>query len=266
MNIEEIIITPALAAKYLERNLENINVSEKHVLFLSGQMQTGKWKITGDAIKFGRSGKLIDGQHRLLAIIKSGKSFKYPVITGLPDDAFEVMDTGKNRNASDILSLKGVTNSSHVATMAKFVMNFENGKFFAPHRTNRDHKCTNSDVLHFASSHPEIAEIVTYCAAAYNKFRVISPGVLAGLYYLFCKKNQFKCDDFFDQYSTGLNLTNDNPIYLLREVLIKDSIQKRKLPMRDKIALFILAWNAFIKGKSLKRLVFNDNQDFPTPL
>src|SRR6185369_8200893 len=100
MKISEKLITPLLAEHYLTKNTTNRRVTQTNVDYLTDQMRKGLYKEnTGETIKFSRSGKLIDGQHRLLAIVKSGKSFKFTIAEDLEDNVFHVLDTGKTRNA-----------------------------------------------------------------------------------------------------------------------------------------------------------------------
>jgi hypothetical protein len=69
------LITPELAEKFLEKNSNNYRkLSEKVVKAYQIDMETGNWKFNGDSIKFNKSGQLVDGQHRLTAISRSGIS------------------------------------------------------------------------------------------------------------------------------------------------------------------------------------------------
>lgn len=65
------------------------------------------WKMNGEAIKFSNTGRLLDGQHRLLACVESGCSVRTLVIRGLPEDTQETMDAGKSRTMANVLELKG---------------------------------------------------------------------------------------------------------------------------------------------------------------
>ena len=93
LRIEEFNVTPELAAVYLEKNVSNRKLSRGQVLLISKQMQEGKWKKTGDTIKFSVTGRLLDGQHRLSAIVDSGVSQFLMVARGLDSNAFDVLDT-----------------------------------------------------------------------------------------------------------------------------------------------------------------------------
>jgi hypothetical protein len=50
---------------------------------------------------------MVDGQHRLAAIIEADVPVDITVFTEVPDGAFDVLDTGKRRNAADVLAIEG---------------------------------------------------------------------------------------------------------------------------------------------------------------
>ncbi len=94
-------VTPPLAEMYLERNGRNRNIRPDVVSNYARDMSAHRWQITGEAIKLDADGNLLDGQHRLRAVIKSGETVTMLVIEGLPPEAQRVMDSGKPRTAGD---------------------------------------------------------------------------------------------------------------------------------------------------------------------
>jgi len=64
-------ITPDKARKYLENNKDNRNIREKRVGAIARDIQSGKWEVTHQSVAFDKTGRVIDGQHRLTAIIKA---------------------------------------------------------------------------------------------------------------------------------------------------------------------------------------------------
>lgn len=112
MNINSEIITPTKAKKLLETNTEsNRRVNQKVVSRYTSDILEGRWKEdTGELIKVSKQGKLIDGQHRLWAVIKANKPTKFHVATDVDDNVFDVLDTGKNRNHADSFKILGIKN------------------------------------------------------------------------------------------------------------------------------------------------------------
>ncbi len=252
MKIEEMLITPEVAQKLLKKNTNNRPLNERHVLELCKQMQRGQWTQNGETIKFSKTGRLLDGQHRLASIIKSGKSFTIPVVNGLDDKSFNTIDTGRLRTASDIISVNGYSNSSRVAATIKFLIAFEKGKFSSSNPKREG--ITNIDTIEYMNNNKGLIEFVDNASSIYIKTRHLSPSLLAGLHYIFSKVNVEQADHFFEKYHTGVGLEKEDPILVLRDKLMQNSINKSKLKIRDKVILVITCWNAFRKGTKVKSI------------
>lgn len=100
-------ITPAMAQDILDSsNVNNRVVSKARVNKYAGLMTEGKWMTTHQGICISDKGRLIDGQHRLLAIIKSNKTIDLCLTTGIKDEAFGEIDIpGGHRDAGDRLGI-----------------------------------------------------------------------------------------------------------------------------------------------------------------
>ena len=70
-----VTITPEEAAKMLETNQRNRNVSKNAVAAMARDMTAGHWRLNGEAIRIDGDGNLIDGQHRFSACVMSGGPF-----------------------------------------------------------------------------------------------------------------------------------------------------------------------------------------------
>ena len=98
-------VTPDLARQWLRTNEGNRPVRRNHVGTLSAAINAGHWKLTHQGIAFSEHGRLIDGQHRLEAIIASGKPADLAVYIELDDNMFGVLDRGIRRNHADDLRM-----------------------------------------------------------------------------------------------------------------------------------------------------------------
>ena len=87
-------ITPALVEQYLKSNTRNRTPNQGIVTMLTNAILHGKWKVNGDAIRFGADNTLYDGQHRLMAICKAGVPVQTHVVRGLAPEARDVIDLG----------------------------------------------------------------------------------------------------------------------------------------------------------------------------
>jgi hypothetical protein len=257
------LITTEKAKQYLDNMGTNRKPTRRNILFLLNEMKTGNWRETGDGIKFDSDGKLMDGQHRLLALIQYGKALEFLVIRGLKKSSFEVLDTGKSRTASDILSIQGYKNTNNMAAAIKWVELLQTKSVSAKQKEF----FSNSRIKKFADANPDLEEIISWAHVdIYRQFRFMPASFVGALYYVVQKKNQSKADSFFEKYANGIGLKPDSPILALRDRLIKDSDRKSKLSIQDKAALFIMAWNHYITNKPVTNLMLAKNYQFPYPL
>jgi len=107
MELKEIEITPETAKDMLQYNVCNRPLSKSTVLKYSTMMSQGEWYCSHQAIAFSKDehGKLmlVDGQHRLEAVIHSKIPTKFAIIY----DAIQTpyIDTVRNRTFIDNLNI-----------------------------------------------------------------------------------------------------------------------------------------------------------------
>lgn len=109
-------ITPRIANSYLELNHSNRPLRRAHIKSLAFDMINGDWQLTHQGIAFDATGRLIDGQHRLHAIIEAGVPIQILVTRGCSASSFSILDRGANRRPSDILGWP--TKITEVITLA----------------------------------------------------------------------------------------------------------------------------------------------------
>ena len=115
--LEQILVTPDMAARFLEKNLiSNRKISPTRVSKLAAAMQSGDF-IIGDPLKFDKNDVLIDGQHRLTALIKARVTIEFLVIKGYDERVSTVLDIGAQRSCADIARLSGYQEitATHIA-------------------------------------------------------------------------------------------------------------------------------------------------------
>lgn len=270
--IKKRVVTAKLAGEWLKKNKSNRPIKKNWVHFLSQQMINGSWiPDTGETIKFDKQGNLIDGQHRLSAVIMSKKSIEMEVKDNMDRKAMEVIDTGKSRTSTDLLAMAGCISPSKLAAATKFILLFKLGKYSDATTGTvagaRTVNVSNQDILKFVKQNEkELVAITNIAQNYYTKFRYLPVSQVSGLYYVFASLDKKKAIDFFDKLSIGANLSMDNPIFLLRERLLKDSTVKRKMSMREKVAMVVIAWNYYRQNKKIQSLVFTSKMSFPKPI
>ena len=123
--VEIKIITPEFAERLLERNTSNRNLRRDHVNTLARDMIEGAWRLNNDAICIAHDGTLLNGQHRLNAIIKADKPIKMLVAEGFSPETYKVLDGGAKRSVADQLHI-----TNELAAAIKLAFNFSLGRYF----------------------------------------------------------------------------------------------------------------------------------------
>lgn len=99
-------VTPERAADILHnQNTKNRRLRPGVVTQYAQLMKDGDWKLSPEAIVISASGRLLNGQHRLHAVITAGLPQQFFMIYGPPDDVFSVLDRGAKRSTADAMGL-----------------------------------------------------------------------------------------------------------------------------------------------------------------
>jgi len=121
MVIKTELVTPEMAKKWLESsNPHNRRIYPSTVACYARDMMSGLWEFNNQGIGFGKDGTLLDGQHRLSAVIAANMPVRFPVFYGLNKSAQATVDGGKPRGAGDKLQLTySISNGNLRAAIAR---------------------------------------------------------------------------------------------------------------------------------------------------
>lgn len=151
------IVTPELARKWLDTQINNRNIQRHAMLGYRTDMKNGLWSFTGDPVRFDTFGHLIDGQNRLEAmagITVPNFALPFVVQTGLPPEAQERMDQGARRTAGQQLQLKGIPSGASLAAAVRFGWRWERNELFGGVRSQEQGTAvTNSQVASWIDEH-----------------------------------------------------------------------------------------------------------------
>lgn len=252
----EMLVSPEMAKHYLAQNTANRRPKSPRVLLYSNEMKAGRWRSqTGETIKIASSGRVLDGQQRLMAVVHSGCSIKFHIAFNLDESVFSVLDTGSSRNSSDTFRAAGIKQDNAIPSMiAHYNLMCNNG--ISKGQINQ--KSTNAELLEQYYEDPEKWQrIANHSRNWYMNFaKILQPSYFGGFYAFFSQLDSEMAFSFFQQLATGSDITNSS-VNLLRNKLIQDKTSLRKMTPSFKIALIIKTWNYFVKGDEPKILKFN---------
>jgi hypothetical protein len=248
MNAKLERITPETAAQMLQLNTENRPVVAKHVAFLAREIISGRWQVNGDTICFSDD-RLVDGQHRLMAIVKSGVPVQTFVIRGVSSQCFATKDTGKKRSTSDVMAINHVNDSKRIATATYKVWLYKT----TGHMAQNSISPSPAELMDFYNQNQGIKDSVI---AIPGKQKLIIHSLASALHYLFSEKDPSEADKFWNDVIQGENLQSNDSVFQFRARLVNNAASKSKLPMAYISMLAIKAWNFRREGRYSKVLRF----------
>ena len=98
-----LLIGPREAAAMMKANYDNRPLRPSRVNYYRDIINAGEFKLTHQGIAFSKTGRGLDLQHRLQAIIESGKTVPLLVTEGLSDDDYSAIDQHAQRSIADSL-------------------------------------------------------------------------------------------------------------------------------------------------------------------
>jgi len=98
------LVTPAMAEGFLANQAPQRRLDLNRVRVNASTMGRAEWRITNQGLAFDFDGRLIDGQHRLHAVIKSGVAVPFLVVF-MDAETMRVIDAGKKRTTADLLTI-----------------------------------------------------------------------------------------------------------------------------------------------------------------
>lgn len=266
--------TPAEAAEIVgDAEAGNRSISHSRVLLYNDDMKRdGGWKLTGQTIIFGKSGKLLDGHHRLRALAISESPQRFVVVRGIEDEYFAYMDIGRPRTIGDMLTIDGVaspTIAKMLATVGGYAMHYAAG--FPPRsgigRPGDQGGIRHTDILKYVAKHSSklhsSAKLIV--DNTHHRRSVLPASTLVWVHYETFKLDPPEADKFILGLMDGGNLRPGSPLHVLRNSLFQ-SRQTRMMPKHvDLMTALVRAWNWRRKRSDVtaKELFKHDWSEFP---
>lgn len=266
------LITPQIAEKYLSTNIgHQRNVTMSHQLHLKQQMEKGQWLMTGEPIIFDGDGRLIDGQHRLRALIAANRSIEFVITRGVPTDSFVAINRGKPRSNANIFAIHGAKNHTATASCVANVLNYrraltttitsKDGKKKKGGSLNSYIRSSSADLIKEYDSNPAKYDDAIHIAMSAKRICTMSiSSSVAALAMIDAGHTVHEVSDFWESVKVGAGLDEGDPILTLRNKLSFNSGSNAKLSTNILLMLCVKAWNAHIMGERLYQLKALDGE------
>jgi hypothetical protein len=253
------LVTPGLARLLLEKNENNRRVNRGVVERYKKDIKQGLWAINGENVKVAKDGSLNDGQHRLMAILESGKAQKLMFVFNLPFDARRTVDQGLKRTIAGNLEMAGIDDAGDISSVASMLAAYKEfggiskGGYRAP-----THGMRYDTAIYY---HDQIRGALDYVrnAAAGGKgrnkktFGSMAPFAFGYLLLLSegANGNEELVQSYFKGVLSGASLKENDPRLAARNRLIT---LKGVANASDKVSVLIRGWNAYIERRPIQQI------------
>ena len=264
-------VSPSRARELLQLNTANRpltkSVVERYVKF----MEASDWPFTADPIKFSSENVLLDGQHRLHAIVSSGKTLPMLIARGLQPAVFTNLDQGKRRSLSDFLALLGIPNYTIAATCLTNYARYLN--------MQADHgRLSNKQAISLYESKKDLFDEAAHFAAGNGKYATFMGQAAISTLFALVMEYYLKTEEYDDAVDLtknymlplvhGNDLSQTDARFAVRRKLINWSEQGTRPNVHHLVVMLVKATNLWLKGtevKSFRMPVVDSNGVFYKP-
>lgn len=256
----ECVVNPEIALSYLKANSSNRPFNRRLAERYAETMRRGAWLMNGEAIIVSSSGRLLDGQHRLHAVMMAGTSVPMLIISGVQNEeqAFNSLNSGRRRSNADRLSGRGEKYYALLASSITWLYRYQYGVTTAKATRGVDPDVQSA----LLEKHGGIRD---WLEPGDKLRRAVGfqGSIMVFLLYAASRRYPESAMTFYTQCLEGINLTKANPAYLLRGRIVQRSGIIR-IHSAVLLALCIKAWNAHANHEVLGNLRYAPaTEDFP---
>ena len=263
MKVKIETITPEIAQKILdEQNPNNYrNLKPAVVAMYAKDMKEGKWIKNGDCIRFDQNGVLLDGQHRLRAIVESGIPQDFVIVEDVPSEGVKTIDIGHKRSIEDYLKRAESAYTANATSVVRQAIQFTR-RMRCQGQSNANVGISNMEVVDEFSKHKEEYIDATKFGKdiSVSSQRALKPAEVGALYYYLAYVFEGGCGtgcvaSFFANIK-GAAPAGDTIYSKTLNTLLKARDKVQRLSPVERITLYMQCWNAMVRGNT-KRLATN---------
>lgn len=229
------LIDPTRAAAYLSHSTRNRKVVQAHAAAIARDIVAGRWMLNAQPICFARDGLLLNGQHRLMAVILANGVIEVPVIRGLAPAAHATYDLHAKRSPEFGAALDSFGDRALISAMANLLWRRELRPPGARHA-----KATASEIRGIVADHPRLLDLRSFGRKMVDHGRASVMGYGA---YVIERSDPLRGPEFLRALETGADLAAGHPILVLRRQLQR--LRRDKVPQEDQLAALLAGWERY---------------------
>lgn len=230
-------------------------------------MRNGDWDCLPEPMAFDEYGRLIQGQHRLHAVVESNTTQPFMVVWGWARAVYPNLDNGAGRSHGDMLHAEGVPDANNVAAIIRLAINTERvWSGAAPNVQNKG--ISRKQVEHYYKDNAGIIEPAARMAARVykqNALRSFSKAQMGAAIVVIAKANGIDAPlRFFAEICDNSLTRSGDPRWALlkwepKQQMLGGAIQGRA------IGVLMKAWNAYATGADVKLLRWSPTEQIAKP-
>lgn len=250
IQFETRVITPADAQEILAKNTHNRPIRPADVNDYARDMVAGKWRMNGQAIQIAKDGTVLNGQHRLHAVIRADRAAEFLVVTGLEMADQDTIDTGRKRTMANVLAMNGTKNSAVVAAVAARVIRWDMGD----KSLTGSHRSTHSELGEWINQNPAVHRSAEIAMATRSSFKGVQASSAGTAHFITSRIDLGASVEFFAQLASGVGLREGDAVLALRNRLTNAMAASENLPDGVRLNMILRAWNGFRTGEKLSKM------------
>ena len=254
---EVVTMTPQWASQLLGQTKQrNRKFKRRHLERLTSTIQSGNWYITAQGIALDQDNNILDGQHRLAAVVRAEKPIQIMLGRNLDPGIFNVVDTGSTRTAGDALDILG---SSKGKTVAAALKNYQLYYQYPKVKWSGNHTPAHTEVTKLYDLHKDYVEsMIEEIARRRKSFRCFSESVALTFSLLARDKHWAETPilKFMDAICFGANLEPEDVCLSFRNQLGSGYFKRRgTCPAQYLLNSFIKCFNNHIQKTPTSKFV-----------
>lgn len=257
-----VLVTPALARLWMSRPSAKVRKTSTAVVSkYANQINRGTFAVTHQSIAIATDGSVLDGWHRLSAVIQADKACWMTVSFNADASTFSDIDRGSNRQAHQFINERYATEIQAASRIIGVVTGVTDATTvqYDLLAGNQSARCT----LEIVEAWPELVELAKL-AKRLNSFTKITPSSHLAILAMASRTVYADCiDEWAKGLESGVDLGDADPRLHLRNRFLKEYRILGAGMKKEGMILITKAWNAYVMRRPLKVLKYSLSEPWP---
>ena len=229
------VIDQQQAEEFLAKNVTERGLIKTQVDGLARDIAAGRWMLNAQPICFSRSGRLVNGQHRLMAVVAARGKIEVPVIRGLPEEAYATYDIQAKRPPPVEDPQGSFGDQALAAAMANLLWRQERRS-----PATRSKKATTAEIRQILTEFPRLLELRGFGRrmVAYGRASVMGYGA-----FVIEREGPAQAGVFLKALDTGADLPGGHPILTLRGQMQR--LRRERASQEEQLAALLNGWQRY---------------------